>query len=118
MNAEDYPNVDEELEQLLTDFYSEDPQLGDIIFLRHTFDDSSLRGEVVGLRRHTPQRSLNLNGSFEIILYSGLEVMIGGLDTWLDLGDWEITDTLRGSQYKKLPPEVVRQVLDNEEDSE
>jgi hypothetical protein len=115
MEPEEFPNVDQELEDLLESYYSEDPQLGDIVFLKHGFDDSSLRGEVTGLRRHTPQRSLNVNGSFEIILYSGLDIMIGGLETWLDLSEWEITDKLRGSQYKKLPPEIVRQVLDDED---
>ena len=30
--------------------------------------------------------------------------------------DWEITDTLTGADYKKLPPEVVTQWLEEDED--
>ena len=43
-------------------------------------------------------------------------IMVGGLDYWLDLEDWEITDTLTGAAYKKLPPEVVTQWLEEDED--
>jgi hypothetical protein len=87
-----------------------------MVFLKNKFEDTTIRGEVVGMRRSQPQRALNPNGSFEIVLYPQLDLMVGGLDYWLDLNDWEITDTLTGIEYKKLPPEVVIQRLAEEDD--
>ena len=63
-----------------------------------------------------PQRALNPNGTFEIVLYPRLELMVGALDYWLDLEDWEITDTLTGIEYKKLPPEVVMRRWQDEDE--
>ena len=94
-SPEEQPDMDKDLEQMLESYYQEDPSLGD---------------------RSQPQRALNPNGSFEIVLYPQLDLMVGGLDYWLDLNDWEITDTLTGIEYKKLPPEVVIQRLAEEDD--
>lgn len=93
----------------LVNFYAEDPQLGDIVFLKNTFEDATIRGEVVGLERQHPQRGLNPDRSYEVVIYQGLSIKIAGIDQWLDTEEWEITDKLTGWEYKKLPPEVVLQ---------
>ena len=113
---EDQPNMDQDLEQILESYYQDDPSLGNMVFLKNKFEDTTIRGEIIGMRRSQPQRALNPNGTFEIVLYPHLEIMVGGLDYWLDLEDWEITDTLTGAAYKKLPPEVVTQWLEEDED--
>jgi hypothetical protein len=113
---EDQPNMDHDLEQILESYYQEDPSLGDMVWLQNKFEDTTIRGEIVGMRRSQPQRALNPNGSFEIVLYPRLELMVGALDYWLDLEDWEITDTLTGVAYKKLPPGVVRERLEDEDE--
>jgi hypothetical protein len=101
----------------LTAFYDDDPTLGDIVFLKHTFEDSSIRGEIVGLERVTPHRGLNPDRSYEVVVYHGLLVKVAGIDIWLDTQEWEITDKLTGWEYKKLPPEVVMNSLDEENDN-
>lgn len=93
----------------LVDFYAEDPQLGDIVFLKNTFEDVTIRGEVVGLEHHQPHRGLNPDRTYEVVIYHGLLIKVAGIDQWLDTADWEITDKLTGWEYKKLPPEVVLQ---------
>lgn len=98
----------------LTAFYDEDPSLGDIVFLKHTFEDSSIRGEVVGLERTSPHRGLNPDHSYEVVVYHGLLIKVAGIENWLDTQEWEITTKLTGWEYKKLPPEVVMNSLDEE----
>ena len=106
------------LDEVMESYYEADPQLGDVVFLKNNFEDSTIRGEVVGLWRRDPQRGLDPSQQFEIIMYSGLWVMIAGNENWLDLEDWTVTDTLRGMQYKKLPPEVVKAVDEREDEDE
>ncbi len=112
----DYPDMDKDLEGVLESYYAEDPKLGDMVFLKGRFEDTTIRGEVIGMRRSQPQRALNPNGTFEIVLYPALEIMIGAIEVWLDLEDWEITDTLSGIQYKKLPPDVVAKKMQENDD--
>lgn len=100
----------------LVNFYAGDPELGDIVFLKNTFEDATIRGEVVGLERHQPQRGLNPDRSYEVVIYSGLLIKVAGIDQWLDTADWEITDKLSGWDYKKLPPEVVLQSKQEDEE--
>ena len=100
----------------LVNFYAEDPELGDIVFLKNTFEDATIRGEVVGLERHTPHRGLNPDRSYEVVIYHGLSIKVAGIDQWLDTADWEITDKLSGWEYKKLPPEVVLQRQQEDEE--
>lgn len=102
----------------LVNFYAEDPQLGDIVFLKNTFEDATIRGEVVGIERVTPHRGLNPDRSYEVVVYHGLLLKIAGINEWLDTEDWEITDKLTGWQYKKLPPEVVASSLEQNEDND
>lgn len=99
----------------LVDFYSADPNLGDIVFMKNNFEDASIRGEVVGLERIAPNRGLNPDRTYEVVIYTGLLLKVAGFDQWLDTSEWEITDKLSGWEYKKLPPEVV---LQNHEDNE
>ena len=99
----------------LANFYAEDPQLGDILFIKNNFEDVSLRGEVVGLERCHPHRGLNPDRTYEIVIYHGLLIKLAGIEQWLDTEDWTITDKLSGWQYKMLPPEVVQQ---SQEDNE
>lgn len=114
----DYPDMDKDLEGVLESYYAEDPKLGDMVFLKGRFEDTTIRGEVIGMRRSQPQRALNPNGTFEIVLYPALEIMIGAIEVWLDLEDWEITDTLSGIQYKKLPPDVVAKKMQENDDEQ
>jgi hypothetical protein len=102
----------------LVNFYAEDPQLGDIVFLKNTFEDATIRGEVVGIERVTPHRGLNPDRTYEVVVYHGIMLKIAGIDEWLDPADWEITDKLTGWEYKKLPPEVVGQSHNHDEDNE
>lgn len=100
----------------LVDFYAADPNLGDIVFMKNNFEDVSIRGEVVGLERIAPNRGLNPDRTYEVVIYTGLLLKVAGIDIWLDTIEWEITDKLTGWEYKKLPPEVVLQ--NNEDDEE
>jgi hypothetical protein len=102
----------------LVNFYAEDPQLGDIVFLKNNFEDATIRGEVVGIERVIPHRGLNPDRSYEVVIYHGLMLKIAGIEQWLDTEDWEITDKLTGWEYKKLPPEVVGQSHHHHEDNE
>ena len=101
----------------LNAFYDEDPALGDIVFLKNNFEDASIRGEVVGLERVRPHRGLNPDRSYEVVVYHGLLIKVAGIDIWLDTQDWEITDKLTGWEYKKLPPEVVAQSHNHDEEN-
>lgn len=105
-----------ELINAVANFYDNDPQLGDMVFLQNKFDNTTVRGEVVGLERINAQRGLSENQDYEVVLYTGLLIKIGGLDLWLDFEDWSVTDFLRGAEYKKLPPEVVKANQDNLDD--
>jgi len=111
------PDKGADLDQVLADYYIADPKLGDMVFLKNNFEDTTIRGEIVAMRRSQPQRALNPDGTFEIVMYPRLEISVGAIDLWLDLEDWEITDTLTGIEYKKLPPGVVMGRL-NDEDEE
>lgn len=111
-------NDDPTLDEIMESYYDADPQMGDVVFLKNNFEDSTIRGEVVGLWRREPQRGLDPSQQFEIVMYSALWVMIAGNNNWLDLEEWTITDTLRGMQYKKLPPEVVMDKVVDEMDDE
>jgi hypothetical protein len=111
-----------ELAELTSDYYAEDPQLGDIVFLKHNFEDSSLRSVITGLKRTRPQRGLEADKSYEVVLYQGLKIKVAGLKEWLRLDDstsgWEITDTLRGAEYNKLEPTVVVESIFDENQTE
>lgn len=98
----------------LESFYAEDPQLGDILFIKNDFEDVSLRGEVVGLERHIPHRGLNPDKTYEVVIYHGLLIKLAGIDQWFDTDEWTVTDKLSGWEYKKLPPEVVAQRIEEE----
>lgn len=100
------------LEKEIEDFYANDPQLGDMVFLKNNFDDTTIRGEVVGIERTQPNRGLSPDRSYEVVMYTGLYLKIGGIDLWLDFEEWTVTDILRGAEYKKLPPEVVKPEID------
>jgi len=109
---------EENLENIVESYYAEDPQVGDMVFLKNNFEDCTIRGELVGVTRHTPQRGLSPEGDYEVVLYTGLDLRIAGWPMWLSLDEWEITDTLRGAEYKKLPPDVVVEKLIDEIDEE
>lgn len=103
----------------LKGYYSEDPNLGDIVFLKNKFEDVSVRGEIVGLNRKHPNRALAPDHSFEVVLYQDLEIRVAGFYQWFDTNEWEITDRLTGWEYKKLHPEVVlERTIENIEDED
>ena len=100
----------------IEDYYSEDPQLGDMVFLKNNFDDTTIRGEVTGINRSAAQRGLHPDGHYEVVLYSQLAIKIGGLEEWISLEEWEVTDTLRGLEFRKLPPGKVIESLTDLDD--
>lgn len=100
-----------DLANLTHDYYQDDPQLGDIVFLRSNFEDATIRGVVTGVRRFHPHRGLDAENNYEVVIYQRLKIRVAGIKQWLLLEDtnngWEVTDTLRGPQFNKLEPRVV-----------
>lgn len=111
-----------ELAQLTEDYYTDDPKLGDIVFLRHNFEDATLRAPVTGVKRYGAQRGLDATGGYEIVLYNRLKIKVAGVKEWLKIDDsndgWEVTDTLTGAEYNKLEPTVVAETLIDEIEDE
>lgn len=112
MTDSETPN---EFDKDIEDFYSDDPIVGDMVFLKHKFEDVSIRGQLIGLERTFPTRGLSPDKSYEMLLYTGLRLKLGGVYDWFDMEDWEITDVLRGTEYHKLPPERVKPTIEGED---
>lgn len=112
-----------ELAEMTSDYYQDDPQLGDIVFMKHNFEDVTLRAPVTAIKRYHPHRGLDADGNYEVVIYTRLKIKVAGVKDWLLLDDsnqgWEITDTLSGADYNKLEPTVVAEsLLDEIEDED
>lgn len=99
-----------ELVDILDTFYEEEPKVGQIIMLRHNFENLNMAGEVVALERTNPHRGYEPNGDYEVVVYHQYKVKLAGLRKWMKVGegrDWSLVTILDEKSYYKLNPDVV-----------
>lgn len=99
-----------ELVDILDTFYEEEPKVGQIIMLRHNFENLNMAGEVVALERTHPHRGYEPNGDYEVVVYHQYKVKLAGLRKWMKVGegrDWSLVTILEEKTYHKLNPDVV-----------
>jgi len=92
--------------------YEGDPKVGDVVLLRHHFENVNVAGEITGLRRKHPHRGYDPDGDYEVIVYQEFDLKIAGLKGWFRIGEeakWEIVAELDDEEYHKLGANVVLQ---------
>ena len=99
-----------ELVDILDTFYEEEPKVGQIIMLRHNFENLNMAGEVVALERTHAHRGYEPNGDYEVVVYHQYKVKLAGLRKWMKVGEgreWALVTILDEKNYYKLNPDVV-----------
>jgi hypothetical protein len=101
----------ERLIDVLDTFYSEEPKVGQVVMVRHNFENTNIAGEIVALERTTPHRGYDPNGDYEVVVYHGYKLKFAGLRSkWLTVGEdenWSLVTILTDKEYHKLNPDVV-----------
>lgn len=96
-------------------YYDGEPNLGDVVFLQNTFEKVSVEGEVTGIRRSIPNRLINQETGYELVLYSEYEITIASVPYWFVIGeDWELTIMKTEMSDRLFPVEHDADGKDNE----
>lgn len=104
------PKQPEELIDLLDTYYQDDPRVGDLVVLRHTFEHSSLAGIVTGLKRSHPHRGYDPDNDYEVVVYQEYAIKIAGIKGWLKIGpeeSWDLVAVIEDRELYKMPADVV-----------
>jgi hypothetical protein len=107
----------EELIDILDTFYADDPAVGDIVMIRHNFENTHLVGEVTGMKRDHGHRGYEPKGDYEVIVYHEMSLRFGGIKKWLKVGedeDWSLVTILDDKDFHKLGADVVLKETVNE----
>lgn len=101
----------EQLIDVLDTFYEDEPKVGQVVLLRHNFENTNIAGEIVALERAHPHRGYDPNGDYEVVVYHSYKVKFAGLRReWLKVGedrDWTLVQILTDREFHKLSPDVV-----------
>lgn len=103
-------NPDQKLIDLMDTFYEDDPKVGDVVLVRHNFENLNIAGEIVGLQRSHPHRGYDPDGDYEVVVYHRFKLRFAGIKQWLKIGedhDWTLVQILDEKEFKKLSPDVV-----------
>ena len=101
----------EQLIDVLNTFYEEEPKVGQVVMVRHNFENTNIAGEIVALERTAPHRGYDPNGDYEVVVYHRYKLKFAGLRSkWLSIGEdesWSLVTILTDRDYHKLNPDVV-----------
>lgn len=101
-----------ELIDVLDTFYEEDPVVGDVVLIRHNFENLNVAGEIVAMKRSHPHRGYDPVGDYEVVVYHAYKIQFPGIKQWFKIGDdeeWSLVMILDEKEYKKLSADVVLQ---------
>jgi hypothetical protein len=101
----------EQLIDVLDTFYEDEPKVGQVVMVRHNFENTNIAGEVVALERIRPHRGYDPTGDYEVVVYHAYKLKFAGLRSkWLTVGEeenWTLVTILTDKEYHKLNPDVV-----------
>jgi hypothetical protein len=104
-------NQPEQLIDVLDTFYEGEPKVGQVVLIRHNFENTNIAGEIVALERTHAHRGYDPNGDYEVVVYHSYKIKFAGLRSkWLTIGEeekWTLVQILAEKEYHKLNPDVV-----------
>lgn len=104
------PVEPKELVEILDTYYDEDPKVGDLVLLRHTFEHTSIAGLVTALKRTHPHRGYDPDNDYEIVVYQEYRIQLAGIKGWLRIGpeeNWDLVAIIDDKEMYKMPADVV-----------
>jgi hypothetical protein len=99
-----------EIDELVESFYDSEAKLGSVVTLRSYHYETSVTGEVTGIKRLHGLRVSHPDIDYDYVLFQGYAIRVAGIKQWFPIassdeetsGKWQIEVSLTDQAAKKL----------------
>lgn len=95
-------DFEKEIRELYDDLYDDEPKVGDWVIVKHSYNETTITGEVQAVKHTKPNRGFQPDADFEFVVWSGFLIKIAAVKGWLDPEDWDIISVMTDFENKKL----------------